>query len=64
MNWKFLLRLAIPMIQEAGISKKAEDSNNTGRDDLIGASLVYAADLLDAILSDKATMPKAPAGLR
>ena len=64
MNWKFLLRLAIPMIRQAGESKKAEDADNVGRDDLIGASLVYAADLLDAILADKPAMPKAPAQLR
>jgi len=64
MNWKFLLQLALPMIRHAGESKKAEDSNNTGKDDLIGVSLVYVADLVDAILNDANQMPKAPAQLK
>ncbi len=51
------------MIRMAGESKIAEDSNKSGRDDLIGVSLVYAADLLDAIISDKQNLPKAPKDL-
>lgn len=64
MNWKMFIRMALPMLRMAGESKKAEDDNTTGRDDLIGVSLVYAADLLDAILADKPKLPKAPDALR
>ena len=64
MNWKMFIRMALPMLRMAGESKKAEDDNSTGRDDLIGVSLVYAADLLDAILADKPKLPKAPEALK
>ena len=60
MNWRILVKWALPMLRMAGESKKAEDGNSEGRDDLIGVSLIYAADLLDAILSDKPNIPKAP----
>jgi hypothetical protein len=52
--------MCLPLLRQAGESKKAEDENSTGKDDLIGTSLVYAADLLDAILADKPKLPKAP----
>lgn len=64
MNYKMFLRMLLPMLRMAGEAKKAEDTNTTGKDDLIGTSLVYAADLLDAILTDKPTLPKAPVMLR
>lgn len=57
--WKYFARMAIPMIESAGEAKQAEDENSTGRDDLIGISLVYAAQLLQAIVSGK-EIPKAP----
>lgn len=63
MNWKLFIRMALPLLRAAGEAKKAEDSNTTGKDDLIGVSMVYAADLLDALVSDK-TPPKAPSELR
>jgi hypothetical protein len=59
MNWKIFIRMALPMLRIAGENKKAEDENTTGKDDLIGISLIYAADLLDALLSNK-EIPKAP----
>ena len=64
MNWKFWVRMALPFLRNAGEDFKAKDENSTGRDDLIGTSLVYAADLLDAILADKTTLPKAPSVLK
>jgi hypothetical protein len=64
MNWKMWLRMVLPMLRMAGESKKAEDENTTGKDDLIGTSLVYAADLLDAILADKPKLPKVPDALK
>ncbi len=64
MNWKTFARMAVPFIRAAGESKKNEDADNTGRDDMIGSSLVYAADLLDAILADKPTLPKVPKHLQ
>lgn len=61
--WKIIVRSATPLIRAAGEAKKAEDANTTGRDDLIGVSLVYAAELLEALVSDK-TPPRAPEALR
>lgn len=60
--WKYFAKMAIPMIEAAGEAKKAEDENTTGRDDLIGSGLVYAAQILQAIISGK-EIPKAPAVL-
>ena len=62
-GWKTLIMIALPMLRMAGEAKKAEDTNDTGTDDLIGVSLVYAADLLDAILRGK-SVPKAPEALK
>ncbi len=61
--WKTIVRMALPLVRAAGESKKAEDENTTGKDDMIGVSLVYAADLLDALVSGK-DIPKAPSVLR
>ena len=61
--WKVLVRMALPLLRSAGEAKKAEDENTTGKDDATGASLVYAADLLDALLGNK-ELPKAPEVLR
>lgn len=63
MKWKSLALIAAIYMREAGESFKAKDANTTGRDDLIGVSLVYAADLIEAIIADR-EIPKAPAGLR
>lgn len=63
MNWKTFARIASAYIRGAGEDYKARDENTTGKDDLIGISLVYAADLLDAILAGK-EIPKAPKELR
>jgi len=57
--WKTILTWVLPMVKAAGEAKKAEDANDTGRDDAIGVSLVYAADLLTAIINNK-ELPKAP----
>ena len=57
--WKILIRMALPLLRSAGEEKKAEDENTTGKDDAIGVSLIYAADLLDALVSNK-PLPKAP----
>ena len=61
--WKVIARMALPLLRAAGEAKKEEDANATGPDDAIGASLVYAADLLDALASNK-DLPKAPEVLR
>jgi len=63
MNWKTLLTFLLPMLEMAGIEYKNRDENDTGKDDAIGASLVYAAQLLKAILTGK-DLPKAPEVLR
>lgn len=61
--WKVIAKMALPLVRTAGEEKKAEDENNTGKDDAIGVSLVYAADLLEALISDK-PLPKAPTILK
>lgn len=64
LNWQMFASMAVPFIRAAGIQKENEDANNTGRDDLIGMSLVYVADLLQALIDGKATLPKAPDALK
>ncbi len=63
MNYKFFIKMALPLLRQAGMDKKEEDENTTGKDDLVGGALVYAADLLDAILRGK-ELPKAPSELK
>lgn len=62
-GWKVLLNMLLPMLESIGQAKIAEDANSTGKDDLIGESLVFAAKLLRAIVEGK-DLPKAPNGLR
>lgn len=62
-NYKMFIRMAIPMIENAGETYVAKDDNVSGRDDLIGQSLLYVAKLLSAIIADK-EIPKAPAILK
>ncbi len=62
-GWKTLLGMVLPMLESIGQAKIAEDENSTGKDDVIGQSLVFAAKLLRAILEDK-PLPKAPNVLR
>ena len=61
--WKVIARMAIPLVRTAGVAKENEDANTTGQDDLIGLSLVYAADLLQSLI-DGTEVPKAPAALK
>ena len=63
MNWKSIVRLVIPFIRMAGEDYKNKDANTTGKDDIIGVSLVYAADILESAISDKAP-PAVPALLK
>lgn len=63
LNWQMFAGMAVPFIRAAGLAKENEDSNNTGQDDLIGMSLVYVADLLQALIDGKAALPKPPASL-
>ena len=62
-TWKIIANIALPLLRGAGEAKKAEDANNTGKDDAQGVGLVFAADLIEAILNDK-KLPTAPAELR
>lgn len=54
MTWKVFALMAIGMLKSAGIAKVNEDDNDTGSDDLIGNGLVYAAQFLEWLLSDRA----------
>ena len=62
-NWKLLLLMALPMLEAAGQAKKAEDENDTGKDDAIGESMLYAAKLIKALALGQ-TLPKAPDTLK
>ena len=61
--WKVLVRMALPLLLQAGEEKQAEDENTTGKDDAIGISLVYVSKLLAALVNNK-ELPKAPPVLR
>jgi hypothetical protein len=63
MNWKFFVRMAIPFLRSAGDSFREQDANDTGRDDMIGISLDYAADLIEAVINHQ-PLPKAPGQLQ
>lgn len=63
MNWKFFARMAALYLRSAGEQYIAKDENSTGKDDATGVSLVYAANLIDALVTDK-PLPKAPEVLR
>lgn len=60
-NWKFFVNMALPFIESAGRDYVGKDENDTGKDDMIGQTLIYVAALLRAIIADKPTMPKPPA---
>lgn len=49
--WKYFARLAVPMIESAGEMYVNQDENETGKDDLIGKTLIYIASLIKAVLS-------------
>lgn len=67
--WKVLLKMALPLLRGAGEDYREQDENDTGKDDLIGYTLIYIADLGTAVLTGdtskiKAVLNKtAPSGL-
>lgn len=65
MNWRFFAMMAAGMLRSAGFAKIAEDSNDTGKDDMIGQGLVYAANLIEWLLSGATgTKPTIPSALK
>lgn len=62
-GWKMLLKMVLPMLESIGEAKIAEDENDTGKDDIIGQSILYAIKIFKAVLDGK-DVPKAPAILR
>lgn len=62
-GWKMLLNMLLPMLESIGQAKIDEDANDTGKDDIIGQSLLYAVKLLKAVANGQAP-PKAPDVLR
>lgn len=63
MNWKFFVRMALPMISMAAETFKNKDENTTGQDDMIGISLEYAVKIIEAAINGT-PMPKAPSVLQ
>lgn len=63
MNWKMLLLFALPMLKAAGQAKIDEDANSTGKDDIQGEAMMFAAKLIEAIALGK-ELPKAPKSLQ
>lgn len=65
MNWKFFAMMAAGMLRSAGVAKQAEDENTTGKDDVIGQGLVYAANLIEWLTTGATgSKPSVPEGLR
>lgn len=60
--WKIFVKMAIPFIRMGAEQFKNQDANATGKDDLIGNSLDYCANLLESITENK-ELPKVPAEL-
>lgn len=63
MNWKFFVRMALPMIAMAAEQFKSKDENTTGQDDMIGVSLEYAVKIIEAAINGT-PVPKVPAALK
>ena len=63
MNWKFFVRMALPMISMAAETFKNKDENTTGQDDMIGISLEYAVKIIEAVINGT-PIPKAPSVLQ
>lgn len=55
--------MALPMIRMAGEDFKNQDANTTGKDDMIGIGMVFAADFLEAALLGT-ELPKVPDALK
>ena len=64
MNWKMFIRMALPMLRMAGEAKRAEGENTSGKDDLIGTVLIFAADLIEWAITDGKALPKVPDALK
>lgn len=58
-NWQFILIMLLPMLEAAGQAKVNEDANDTGKDDAIGQSMLYASKLIKALATGN-DLPKAP----
>lgn len=63
MNWKTILLMIGPWLTMAGMAKKAEDTNDTGQDDIIGNTLVYIGSLCTALVAGR-PLPVAPKHLQ
>ncbi len=63
MNWKFFVRMALPMISMAAEQFKSKDENETGQDDMIGIALDFAVKIIEAAINGT-PVPKAPEALR
>lgn len=64
---KLILGMLITLAETQGVTMEAQDSNDTGSDDLIGEGLVYighfAQFLLDKSNGKAVTAPTVPAAL-
>ncbi len=58
--WQILLMGILPTVRMSAELFKNQDENTTGRDDLIGVSLAYGADLLEWAVSPRTPQPPAP----
>lgn len=61
-DWKFFVNLAIPYIHMAAKMFKDKDPGTTGKNEMIGISLDYAADILTSAVNGT-PIPAAPAQL-
>ncbi len=51
-NWKMLLQMVLPMLEMIGTSKINEDDNDTGKDDILGQSILFGVKIFRAILAN------------
>ncbi len=56
---KLILAMALPMLKVIGEQLKALDPDDEGQDDLAGASIIYAAEVTEAV-EKKAAIPFPP----
>jgi hypothetical protein len=59
LGWRNLVELALPILEHAGQDFIDKDTNDVGKDDLIGQAIVGATRMLKAALSgDEKTLAK------
>jgi hypothetical protein len=51
-GWQTILAMIMPMLEAFGYKKIAEDENDTGKDDIIGQSILFGVKIFRAVLKN------------